>query len=83
MAKNNELLLAFEFEKAPVEVKQAAAAHRDAWVRVERAKSQAAKWVHESTEAEVAYGLTGSTFKKLLDAWDPAAKKDPKLEEKK
>lgn len=78
---DKELALAFEFENAPESLKKAAETHRNNWLRLEKAKSQVAKWNAESIEANKAFAESHKIFKSELNAWDPADTRKPDLED--
>lgn len=81
MAMDKELALAFNFAEAPDSVKKAAEAHQVNWVRLEKARSQVAKWNSELHQADIAYGATGKEFRKEIANWDPADTRSPRLDE--
>jgi hypothetical protein len=78
---DKELALAFDFENAPEEVKVAAQAHRESWLRFKVACSQCTKWASERTTAEISYDETAKAFRKALNEWDPAGTNTSEAEE--
>lgn len=77
MAKDKNLALAFDFKDAPAEVQDAGKAHRENWLRLEKASDQLNKWKLERAEAQAAYDDSANKFQSAIDQWDPAKKSDP------
>lgn len=81
MDKQN-LALAFEFQNAPSEVKDAATEHRENFFRYEKACSQLDLWRKEKDKAKEAFLKSQNAFQKALKTWDPIGLKNNALEEK-
>lgn len=75
MAKDKRLALAFDFGDAPQEVKDAAAAHRESFMRLEKAEAQVGLWNADLEKARQEYSKTNRQFEKTLDQWLGETKK--------
>lgn len=72
---DKKLALALDFAKAPKALKTAAETHRANLLRVEKAKTQLAKWNHELETARKAFLESGKIFDQEVMAWDPTESK--------
>lgn len=68
---DKELMLAFDFKKAPADLKSAGETHKTNAVRLEKAKAQHAKWTEELKAAQALYDESGKVFRQRINAWDP------------
>lgn len=80
MEKNVELLMAFEFQKAPKELKEAAESYKLAWERLQKAKAQILLWQEELFASEKENAEWAKKFRAEVKAWD-LKKDESKLEE--
>lgn len=66
------LALAMDVENAPPQLRQAAAAARNAYFRVEKCKDQVLKWNEEGARAKRDLDRSMRIFDQLLSRWDAA-----------
>lgn len=79
---DKQILLVFEFNKAPKELKDQATTHKKSWERLERAKAQAKRWQSELREAEALHKDSTTKLQTLLNKWDPSGIESEVIKEK-
>lgn len=79
--EDSKLGLAFTFEDAPQEIKDAAAIHKENFLAYAKAKKQLKMWARQLDKAKKDYMKSGSDFDRVLKAWDPFQIKAIKIEE--
>lgn len=72
---DKEIALAFNFDDAPDEVKNAGLAHRENFIRLEKAKNQLALWTAELEAARADSGRTLKVFQEQINKWLRSDKK--------
>lgn len=66
---DKEIALAFNFEDAPENVKNSGAAHRENFLRLEKAKNQLELWTKELQDARTDHAKTLKTFQEAINRW--------------
>jgi hypothetical protein len=81
---DKKLALAFEFENAPTEVKEAAAEHKENYIAMITAEQQVILWNRDKIITRRLFERSARRFERALEAWDPAGLKaeEKKLAEK-
>lgn len=72
---DKKLALAFEFDNAPTEVKEAAAEHRDNYIEMITADQQVVLWNRDKIIARRKFEQSARKFERALEEWDPAGLK--------
>lgn len=73
---DKEIALAFNFKDAPEDVVAAGEAHRENFVRLEKAKNQVALWTAELESARSDSGKTLKVFQERINSWLKTSKRE-------
>lgn len=71
-----EIALAFSFDDAPDDVKEAGLKHRENFLRLENAKHQVALWTAELEAARSDSGRTLKVFQEKINSWLRSGKRE-------